>query len=161
MTIICFFLLFSVVDTWSIETTIVVTENMQICHELSCKHGLFSSLPAPGKDYCHNTQTNNTQILCDFCATLCLLQAFAILSEAKDEHTRKRRFLLSLYNDTEQCVKVIDHNILPLLQSKVGNIEENIKKHKLQLAREEYFLLVAGNEQPLPSYYRRFSTEDC
>ena len=38
----------------------------------------------------------------------------------------------------------MDHNILSLLQSKVGNIEENIKKHKLQLAREDYFLLVAG-----------------
>ena len=130
---------------------------MQICHELSCKHGLSSSLPAPGD----NTQTNNIQILCDSCATLCLLQAFAILSEAKDEHTRKSKFLLSLYNDAEQCVKVMDHNILPLLQSKVGNIEENMKKHKLQLAREDYFLLVAGNEQPLLSYYRRFSTKDC
>ncbi|XP_067035396.1 dual serine/threonine and tyrosine protein kinase-like [Acropora muricata] len=71
-------------------------------------------------------------------------KAFAILSEAKDEHTRKRKFLLSLYNDAEQRVKVMDQSILSLLQSKVGNIEENIKKHKLQLAREEYFLLVAG-----------------
>ncbi|XP_044180685.1 uncharacterized protein LOC114957392 [Acropora millepora] len=71
-------------------------------------------------------------------------KAFAILSEAKDEHTRKSKFLLSLYNYAEQCVKVMDHNILSLLQSKVGNIEENMKKHKLQLACEEYFLLVAG-----------------
>ena len=83
------------------------------------------------------------------------------MSEAKDEHTRRRQILLGLYNDAEQCVKVMDHNILSLLQSKVGNIEENMNKHKLQLAREEYFLLVAGNEQPLLSYYRRFSKEDC
>ena len=39
----------------------------------------------------------------------------------------------------------MDNKILSLLRSKVGNIEENIKKHKLQLAREEYFLLVAGS----------------
>ena len=38
----------------------------------------------------------------------------------------------------------MDDSILSLLQTKVGNIEENMKKHKLQLAREEYFLLVAG-----------------
>ena len=82
--------------------------------------------------------------MCDFCATLCLLQAFAILSEAKDEHTRKRKFLLNLYKDAEQCLKDMDHNILSLLQTKVGNIEENMKKNKLQLAREEYFLLVTG-----------------
>ncbi|KAK2573318.1 Bacterial dynamin-like protein [Acropora cervicornis] len=72
-------------------------------------------------------------------------KAFAILSEAKDVHTRKRTFLLSLYHDAEQHLKDMDHSILSLLQSKVGNIEENIKKHKLQLACEEYFLLVAGD----------------
>ncbi|XP_074633532.1 uncharacterized protein LOC141892232 [Acropora palmata] len=71
-------------------------------------------------------------------------KAFAILSEAKDEHTRKKEILLSLYKDAEQCLEDMDDNILSLLRSKVGNIEENIKKHKLQLAREEYFLLVAG-----------------
>ena len=132
---------------------------MQICHELSCKHGLSSSLPFLSRPRGKITVTTPKLTTSKFCAILvrlCLLQAFAILSEAKDEHTRKRKFLLSLYNDAEQCVKVMDHNILSLLQSKVGNIEENMKKHKLQLAREEYFLLVAGNEQPLLSYYRRF-----
>ena len=38
----------------------------------------------------------------------------------------------------------MDHNILSLLQTKVGNIEEEMKRHKLQLACEEYILLVAG-----------------
>ncbi|XP_015758799.1 PREDICTED: bacterial dynamin-like protein [Acropora digitifera] len=38
----------------------------------------------------------------------------------------------------------MDDNMLSLLQTNVGNIEENVKNRKLQLAREEYFLLVAG-----------------
>ncbi|XP_044180686.1 uncharacterized protein LOC114957362 isoform X1 [Acropora millepora] len=71
-------------------------------------------------------------------------KAFVILSEAKVEHTRKKEILLSLYKDAEQRLEDMDDKILSLLRSKVGNIEENIKKHKLQLAREEYFLLVAG-----------------
>ena len=66
------------------------------------------------------------------------------MSEAKDEHTRKRQILLSLYKDAEECLEDMDDNILSLLQTNVGNIEENVKNHKLQLAREEYFLLVAG-----------------
>ncbi|XP_067036384.1 uncharacterized protein [Acropora muricata] len=70
-------------------------------------------------------------------------KAFAILSEAKDERTRKKEILLSLYKDAEQCLEDMDDNILSLLRSKAGNIEENIKKHKLQLDRGEYFLLVA------------------
>ena len=117
---------------------------MQIFTNLVVNRVTLLPFPPQGKDYSYNTQTNNIQILCDFCATLCLLQAFAVLSEAKDEHTRKRKFLLSLYNNAEQCVKVMDDNSLSLLRSKVGNIEENMKKQKLELAREEYFLLVAG-----------------
>ena len=66
------------------------------------------------------------------------------MSEAKDEHTRKRQILLTLYKDAEQCLEDMDDNILSLLQTNVGNIEDNVKNHKLQLAREEYFLLVAG-----------------
>ena len=66
------------------------------------------------------------------------------MSEAKDEHTRKRQILLTLYKDAKQCLEDMDDNILSLLQTNVGNIEENVKNHKLQLAREEYFLLVAG-----------------
>ena len=66
------------------------------------------------------------------------------MSEAKDEHTRKRQILLSLYKDAEECLENMDDNMLSLLQTNVGNIEENVKNRKLQLAREEYFLLVAG-----------------
>ena len=49
-----------------------------------------------------------------------------------------------MYKDAKQCLEDMDDNILSLLQTNVGNIEENVKNHKLQLAREEYFLLVAG-----------------
>ena len=66
------------------------------------------------------------------------------MSEAKDQHTRKRQILLSLYKDAEECLENMDDNMLSLLQTNVGNIEENVKNRKLQLAREEYFLLVAG-----------------
>ena len=118
---------------------------MQICHELSCKHGLSSSLPALEERLLSTTpKLTTSKFSAIFCATLCFLQAYAILSEAKYEHTRKRKFLLSLYNDAEHRLKNMDHNILSLLQTKVGNIEEEMKRHKLQLACEEYILLVAG-----------------
>ncbi|XP_067035404.1 uncharacterized protein [Acropora muricata] len=71
-------------------------------------------------------------------------EAFSILSEAKDEDERKREKLLSFFNYAQQCWEVMDDSILSLLQAKVGNIEVNIDKHKSQLARKEYFLLVAG-----------------
>ncbi|XP_068686340.1 mitofusin-1-like [Montipora foliosa] len=71
-------------------------------------------------------------------------QAFSILSEAKDEDSRKRHILTDLYNDTETCLEKMDEKILKLLQQKESNVEEKMKNHKLQLARKEYFLLVAG-----------------
>ena len=76
--------------------------------------------------------------------TLCFFQAFSILSEAKDEDERKRLILLDLFENTEGCLKKMDKKFLNLLQMKVPNVIENIKNHKLQLARKEYFLLVAG-----------------
>ncbi|XP_068705727.1 uncharacterized protein [Montipora foliosa] len=71
-------------------------------------------------------------------------KAFSILSEAKDEDERKRLILLDLFENTEGCLKKMDKKFLNLLQMKVPNVKENIKNHKLQLTRKEYFLLVAG-----------------
>ncbi|XP_068737136.1 uncharacterized protein [Montipora capricornis] len=70
--------------------------------------------------------------------------AFSILSEAKDEDERKRLILLDLLENTEGCLMKMNKKFLNLLQMKVPNVKENIKNHKLQLARKEYFLLVAG-----------------
>ena len=72
------------------------------------------------------------------------LQAFSILSEAKDEDARKSRSLLKLFIDAEEIMNKMDEKILNLLQQNVGNVEEKMKNHKLQLSRREYFLLVAG-----------------
>ena len=50
------------------------------------------------------------------------LQAFYILSEAKDEHTRKRQILLRLYKDADECLEDMNNNIFSLLETKVGNV---------------------------------------
>ena len=72
------------------------------------------------------------------------LQAFSILSEARDEDARKKGSLLNLFVDAEEILNKMDEKILNLLQQNVGNVEEKMKNHKLQLAQREYFLLVAG-----------------
>ena len=72
-------------------------------------------------------------------------QAFSILSEAKDDDARKSRSLLKLFIDAQEIMNTMDEKILNLLQQKVSNVKEKMKNHKLQLARREYFLLVAGN----------------
>jgi len=57
----------------------------------------------------------------------------------------KREALLKLYSDTEDCVQKMDDEIIALLEKKVGNIKEKIKRHRAHLERQEYYLLVAGN----------------
>ena len=72
------------------------------------------------------------------------LQAFSILSEAKDEDARKRLGLLGLYNAAEKCLNKVDDKILHLLQQNLGNVKEKLHSHKVEIAHKEYFLLVAG-----------------
>ena len=38
----------------------------------------------------------------------------------------------------------MDDEMIALLEKKVGNIKEKIKRHRAQLERQEYYLLVAG-----------------
>ena len=60
-------------------------------------------------------------------------QAFSILSEAKDEDTRKRLDLLGLYNAAEKCLDKVDDKILHLLQQNVSNVQEKLhnKGHRI------------------------------
>ncbi|KAL9963723.1 hypothetical protein ACROYT_G027257 [Oculina patagonica] len=71
-------------------------------------------------------------------------QAFSILSQAKDEDERKRKILLNLFYESENCLHNMDEKLLHLLQQNMGNIEEKMKNYQVQLKQKEYFLLVAG-----------------
>ena len=73
-------------------------------------------------------------------------QAFSILTDAQEDDIKKRRILLSLYFEAEELVNKLDPKIRALLQQSVGNLEEKIENHQLQLTRKEYFVLVAGQD---------------
>ena len=63
----------------------------------------------------------------------------------KKEDERKRGDLLKLYVETE---KYMSNDIsLTLLQKKIKNVIEEFEKHKMELSRKEYFVLVAGKNQ--------------
>jgi len=76
---------------------------------------------------------------------MCFLQAYSVLSEAKQEDEKKRKELLTLYEDAERQMKKLDKKILDLLEQYVGNHEKKMENQKERLKRKEYFLLVAGN----------------
>ena len=86
----------------------------------------------------------NSVLFC-FCFFLYFFpQAFSILTDAQKDDIKKRRILLSLYIEAEELVIKLDPKIRAVLQQSVGNLEEKIENHKLQLKRKEYFVLVAG-----------------
>ena len=66
------------------------------------------------------------------------------MTDAQEDDIKKRTILLSLYIGAEELVIKLDSKIRALLQQSVGNLEEKIENHKLQLTRKEYFVLVAG-----------------
>lgn len=69
------------------------------------------------------------------------------MTDAQEDDIKKRRILLSLYFETGELVNKLDPKIRALLQQSVGNLEEKIENHQLQLTRREYFVLVAGQNQ--------------
>lgn len=73
-----------------------------------------------------------------------MFQAFAILSEARDEDAWNRQALLKVYSDTEDGLKKMDDKLIDLSSKSVANIQEKIRHHQAQLEQKEYFLLVAG-----------------
>lgn len=73
-----------------------------------------------------------------------MFQAFAILSEARDEDAWNRQALLKVYSDTEDCLKKMADKLTDLPPKSVVNIQEKIRHHQAQLEQKEYFLLVAG-----------------
>ena len=66
------------------------------------------------------------------------------MTDAQEDDKTKKTILLSLYTEAEKLLDKLDHKIRALLQQSVGNLEEKIENHKLQLKRKEYFVLVAG-----------------
>ena len=66
------------------------------------------------------------------------------MTDAQEEDITKKTILLSLYTEAEKLLDKLDHKIRALLQQSVGNLEEKMENHKLQLTGKEYFVLVAG-----------------
>ncbi|XP_067035453.1 dual serine/threonine and tyrosine protein kinase-like [Acropora muricata] len=71
-------------------------------------------------------------------------EAYSVLSEAKQVDEKKRKELLTLYEDAELIMKKLDKKILDLLEQYVGNVKEKMENQKERLKCKEYFLLVAG-----------------
>ena len=66
------------------------------------------------------------------------------MTDAQEDDKTKKTILLSLYTEAEKLLDKLDPKIRALLQRSVGNLEEKMENHKLQLTRKEYFVLVAG-----------------
>ena len=67
------------------------------------------------------------------------------MSDAKQEVEKKRKELLTLYEDAELRMKKLDKKILDLLEQYVGNVEKKMENQKERLKCKENILLVAGN----------------
>ena len=75
---------------------------------------------------------------------LSYLQAFSVLSEAKDEDVKKKKVLSKFYSEFEKCMNGMDDKFVTLLEKNKGNVKQKMKIHQAQLQQKEYFILVAG-----------------
>ena len=57
---------------------------------------------------------------------------------------RKMKILSGLYAECEECLTEMDAKIRSLLKRQIGNFDELIRKHQIDMKRKEYVLLVAG-----------------
>ena len=57
---------------------------------------------------------------------------------------RKKKILSGLYAECEECLTEMDAKIRSLLKRQIGNLDELIRKHQIDMKRKEYVLLVAG-----------------
>ena len=85
-----------------------------------------------------------TIVILRLCKILYFLQAFSILSEAKEEDDGKRQLLLSFYAKAQDLLSKMDEPMLTLLERHTKNVNENMKWHEKQLKQTQYFLLVSG-----------------
>ena len=83
-------------------------------------------------------------VILRLCKILYFLQAFSILSKAKEEDDRKRQALLSFYAKAQDLLSKMDGPMLTLLQRHTKNVKEVLKWHEKQLKQTQYFLLVSG-----------------
>ena len=83
-------------------------------------------------------------VILRLCKILYFLQAFSVLSKAKEEDDRKRQALLSFYAKAQDLLSKMDGPMLTLLQRHTKNVKEVLKWHEKQLKQTQYFLLVSG-----------------
>ena len=83
-------------------------------------------------------------VILRLCKILYFLQAFSILSKAKEEDDRKRQALLTFYAKAQDLLSKMDGPMLTLLQRHTKNVKEVLKWHEKQLKQTQYFLLVSG-----------------
>ncbi|XP_022796263.1 dual serine/threonine and tyrosine protein kinase-like [Stylophora pistillata] len=71
-------------------------------------------------------------------------QACSVLSEAREEDTRKKTALLQFFSQAETCFGHLDDIMLNLVSMNMGDVNERMRSHRERMKQREYFLLVAG-----------------
>ena len=62
------------------------------------------------------------------------------MTDAQEDDKKKRTVLLSLYTEADELLYKLDPKVRALLQHSVGNLEEKIENHQLQLTRTKGIL---------------------
>ena len=67
-----------------------------------------------------------------------------MVSKAKDEDMRKRRYLQQFYSTTKACLDKLDEAALSVLNKNFGNVKNAVMTNQKRLTRQQYYVLVAG-----------------
>ena len=67
-----------------------------------------------------------------------------MISKAKDEDMRKRKYLQQLYSQTKACLDKLDDAALSVLNKHFGNVKDAVITNQKRLTRQQYYVLVAG-----------------
>ena len=67
-----------------------------------------------------------------------------MISKAKDEDMRKRKYLQQFYSMTKACLDKLDDTALSVLNKHFGNVKDAVITNQKRLTRQQYYVLVAG-----------------
>ena len=72
-----------------------------------------------------------------------------MISKAKDEDMRKRRYLQQFYTKTKACLDKLDEAALSVLDKNFGNVKDAFMINQNRLTRQQYYVLVAGMQNKI------------
>ena len=67
-----------------------------------------------------------------------------MLTDAKQDDERKRAALHKFYEDTEDCLHIMEDKVQSVLEHNIGNLKDKMASNKRNLKQKEYIVLVAG-----------------